>query len=69
MHVPYLSQDGYGSKPVNHKLNVLDLNSANFFEDQVLAVDSIKAMYEDSGEEMFGEVTTAFGGCEMLRNE
>ena len=67
--VPYLSQDGYGSKPVNHKLNVLDLNSANFFEDQVLAVDSIKAMYEDSGEEMFGEVTTAFGGCEMLRNE
>ena len=68
-NVPYLSRDGNGTYPVNHKLNVLDLSGKNFFEDNVLAVDSIKAMYEDLGEEMFGEVTTEFGGCEMLRNE
>ena len=68
-NVPYLSRDGNGTYPVNHKLNVLDLSGKNFFEDHVLAVDSIKSMYEDLGEEMFGEVTTEFGGCEMLRNE
>ena len=67
--VPYLSQDGNGTHPVNHPLNVLDLNAPNFFEDYPTAVDSIKAMYEDLGEQMFGEVTTEFGGCEMYRNE
>ena len=67
--VPYLSQDGNGTRPVNHKLNVLNLNGPNFFEDYPVAVDSIKAMYEDLGEQMFGEVTTEFGGCEMYRNE
>ena len=68
-NVPYLSKDGNGTLPVNHKLNTLDLNARNFFEDQVTAVDSIKAMYEDLGESMFGEVTTEFGGCEMHVNE
>ena len=64
-----MSKDGNGTLPVNHKLNTLDLNARNFFEDQVTAVDSIKAMYEDLGESMFGEVTTEFGGCEMHVNE
>jgi len=67
--VPYLSKDGNGSFPVKHKLNNLDLNDANFFENYVEAVDKIKAMYEDLGEKMFGEVTTDFGGCEMIRHD
>jgi len=67
--VPYLSQDGNGTRPVNHNLNKLDLNPSNFFENQISAVDSIKSMYEDLGESMFGEVTTEFGGCEMHVNE
>jgi hypothetical protein len=67
--VPYLSQDGNGTRPVNHNLNKLNLNANNFFEDQVLAVDAIKSMYEDLGEKLFREVTTEFGGCEMYRNE
>ena len=67
--VPYLSRDGNGSFPVKHKLNNLDLNDANFFENYVEAVDKIKAMYEDLGEKMFGEVTTDFGGCEMIRHD
>ena len=67
--VPYLSKDGNGSFPIKHKLNNLDLNDANFFENYVVAVDKIKAMYEDLGAKMFGEVTSTFGGCEMIRND
>jgi len=67
--VPYLSRDGNGAFPVKHKLNNLDLNESNFFADYVSAVDKIKAMYEDLGNKMFGEVTATFGGCEMIRND
>lgn len=67
--VPYLSRDGNGSFPIKHNLNNLDLNDANFFENYVDAVDKIKAMYEDLGSKLFGEVTSTFGGCEMVRND
>jgi len=67
--VPYLSKDGNGAFPVKHKLNNLDLGGAGFFEDYTQAVDSIKAMYEDLGDKLFGEVTESFGGCVMLRND
>ena len=67
--VPYLSKDGNGTYPLKHKLNNLNLDARNFFEDQITAVDSIKAMYEELGAEMFGEVSTDFGGCEMVRSE
>lgn len=67
--VPFLSRDGNGAFPVKHKLNNLDLNDANFFENYVSAVDKIKSMYEDLGAKMFGEVTATFGGCEMIRND
>ena len=67
--VPYLSKDGNGTYPLKHKLNNLNLDAPNFFEDQITAVDSLKAMYEELGAEMFGEVSTDFGGCEMVRSE
>ena len=67
--VPYLSKDGNGTYPLKHKLNNLNLDARNFFEDQITAVDSLKAMYEELGAEMFGEVSTDFGGCEMVRSE
>ena len=67
--VPFLSRDGNGAFPIKHKLNNLDLNDANFFENYVTAVDKIKSMYEDLGAKMFGEVTATFGGCEMIRND
>ena len=67
--VPYLSKDGNGTYPLKHKLNNLNLDARNFFEDQITAVDSLKAMYEELGAEMFGEVSTDFGGCEMVRGE
>jgi len=67
--VPYLSKDGNGAFPIKHKLNNLDLGGAGFFEDYTQAVDSIKAMYEDLGDKLFGEVTESFGGCVMLRND
>ena len=67
--VPYLSKDGNGTYPLKHKLNNLNLDAPNFFEDQITAVDSLKAMYEELGAEMFGEVSTDFGGCEMVRGE
>ena len=54
---------------MKHKLNNLDLNDANFFENYVEAVDKIKSMYEDLGEKMFGEVTSTFGGCEMISHD
>jgi hypothetical protein len=66
--VPYLSRDGNGSFPVKHKLNNLDLNDVNFFNNHISAVDNIKAMYEDLGSKLFGEVTTDFGGCKMIND-
>jgi hypothetical protein len=66
--VPYLSRDGNGSFPVKHKLNNLDLNDVNFFDNHISAVDNIKAMYEDLGSKLFGEVTADFGGCKMIND-
>ena len=66
--VPYLSRDGNGSFPIKHKLNNLDLNDSNFFENHISAVDKIKSMYEDLGSKLFGEVTTDFGGCKMIND-
>ena len=67
--VPYLSKDGNGTYPLKHKLNSLNLDQPNFFEDQVTAIDSIKAMYEELGADMFGSVSNEFGGCEVVRSE
>ena len=67
--VPYLSKDGNGTYPLKHKLNSLNLDQPNFFEDQVIAIDSLKAMYEDLGPDMFNSVSTDFGGCEVVRSE
>jgi len=67
--VPYLSKDGNGTYPLKHKLNSLNLDQPNFFEDQVTAIDSIKAMYEELGADMFGSVSNDFGGCEVVRSE
>ena len=67
--VPYLSKDGNGTYPLKHKLNSLNLDQPNFFEDQVTAIDSLKAMYEDLGPDMFNSVSTDFGGCEVVRSE
>jgi len=67
--VPYLSKDGNGTYPLKHKLNSLNLDQPNFFEDQVTAIDSIKAMYEELGADMFGSVSNEFGNCEVVRSE
>ena len=67
--VPYLSRDGNGSFPIKHSANNLSLEDANFFENHIEAVDKLKSMYEDLGSKLFGEVTTEFGGCEMIRND
>ena len=66
--VTYLSRDGNGSFPIKHKLNNLDLNDSNFFENHISAVDKIKSMYEDLGSKLFGEVTKDFGGCKMIND-
>ena len=67
--VPYLSKDGNGTYPLKHKLNSLNLEQPNFFEDQITAVDALKAMYEELGADMFNSVSTEFGGCEVVRSE
>ena len=67
--VPYLSKDGNGTYPLKHKLNSLNLDQPNFFEDQVTAIDSIKAMYEELGADMFGSVSNEFGNNEVVRSE
>jgi len=67
--VPYLSKDGNGTYPLKHKLNSLNLEQPNFFEDQITAIDSLKAMYEELGADMFNTVSNDFGGCEVVRSE